>query len=123
MTSRHHRPSFAATRSVTPPRAYLFRNEPGLKPVLDNLLAHGIAVEELTAPIEAEVEGFAIDEVKRSTRTFQGHREVKLAGRAKAEKVDFPAGSLLVRTAQPLGTLAAYLRDPDGLRVEMVSRR
>jgi hypothetical protein len=105
--------TFAATRSVTPPRAYLFRNEPGLKAVIDNLLTHGIAVEELTAPIKLEVEGFAIDEVKRSTRAFQGHHEIKLVGKTKAETIEFAAGSFLVRTAQPLGTLAAYLLDSE----------
>ena len=36
------------------------------------------------------------------------------------EKRDFPAGTLVVRTAQPLGNLAAYLLEPesdDGLIV------
>jgi hypothetical protein len=105
--------AFAATRSVPIPSAYLFRDEPGLRPVRDLLLLHGVAVEALTAPAELEVESFAIESVRRNERTFQKHREVKLAGRAKVERVAFPSGTYLVRTAQPLATLAAYLLDPE----------
>ena len=35
---------FAATKSVAVPRAYLFRNEDGMKTVIAKLVAHGIAV-------------------------------------------------------------------------------
>ena len=105
--------AFAATRTVPVPSAYLFRDEPGLRPVRDLLLLHGVAVEALTAPAELEVESFAIASVRRNDRTFQGHREVKLSGQARAERVAFPAGTYLVRSAQPLAALAAYLLDPE----------
>ncbi|HEY2154651.1 MAG TPA: M14 family metallopeptidase [Isosphaeraceae bacterium] len=105
--------AFAATRTVAVPSAYLFRDEPGLRPVRDLLLLHGIAVEALTGPAELEVESFAIGSVRRNERTFQGHREVKLTGRAEAGRVAFPAGTYLVRSAQPLAVLAAYLLDPE----------
>src|SRR5262249_47930732 len=78
---------FAATKSLTPPRAYLFRNEDGMKTVVAKLLAHGVAVEELTEPLTAEVESFAIDEVKKAARAFQGHAEVKLKGHMQKEQV------------------------------------
>ncbi|PYI88403.1 MAG: hypothetical protein DME26_03665, partial [Verrucomicrobia bacterium] len=51
--------------------------------------------------------------VKKSERTFQGHNEVKLAGQYKKETVTFPAETILVRAAQPLGALAAYLLEPE----------
>ncbi len=105
--------AFAMTRTVPVPSAYLFRDEPGLRPVRDLLLLHGVAVEALTGPAELEVESFAITSVGRNERTFQGHREVKLAGRARAERVAFPAGTYLVRSSQPLAALAAYLLDPE----------
>ena len=104
---------FAATRSVTTPRAYLFRNEAGTKVMVEKLLAHGVAVEELTAPLNVAVESFTIGEVKRATRPFQGHNEVRLKGQYKTESVTFPAGSIMVKLAQPLGTLAAYLLEPE----------
>ncbi len=104
---------FAAKRSVSTPRAYLFRNEDGMKTVIEKLLAHGVTIEELTAPLTAEVESFVIEEVTRAQRAFQGHRETKLKGRAQKETITFPAGSFLVRTAQPLATLASYLLEAE----------
>ena len=104
---------FAAKRSVLTARAYLFRREDGTRVVIEKLLQHGIAVEELTAPATIEVESFLIDSVKKAARPFQGHNEVKLTGRYKKETLTFPTGSLIVRAAQPLGTLAAYLLEPE----------
>ena len=72
---------FTATKSLALPRAYLFRNEDGMKTIIDKLLAHGVAIEELTEPLTTEVESFVIDDVKKAARAFQGHAEVKLKGR------------------------------------------
>ena len=105
--------TFAATRSVPLPPAYLFRDEPGLRPVRDLLLLHGVSVEALAAPADLEVESFAIGAVRRNERPFQGHREVKLSGQSRPERVAYPAGSYLVRSSQPLAGLAAYLLDPE----------
>jgi Zinc carboxypeptidase len=104
---------FAPTKSVAVPRAYLFRNEDGMKTALDKLVAHGIAVEELTEPLTVEVESFVIDEVKKAARAFQGHAEVKLKGRTQKETVQFPAGSILVRTSQPSASLVFYLLEAE----------
>jgi hypothetical protein len=104
---------FAPTRSVTVPRAYIFRNEDGMKTVLAKLIAHGIAVEELTETLSAEVESLLITDVKRSARAFQGHSEVKLKGRAQKETISFPAGSIVVRTSQPLTRLIFYLLEAE----------
>ena len=104
---------FSATRSVALPRAYLLRAEAGLRPVIDRLVAHGLAVEETTEPIEVEVESFLIGRVTRAGRSFQGHHEVKLSGRWRKETVAFPAGSIIVRTAQPLAPLAFYLLEAE----------
>ena len=104
---------FAATKSNEVPRAYLFKNEAGLKTVIEKLQAHGIAIEELTAPLDTEVESFVIDSVNKAARAFQGHAEVKLKGRAQKETVNFPAGSILVRTTQPLASLIFYLLEAE----------
>lgn len=104
---------FAAKRSVPTARAYLFKPEEGNRVVLDKLLAHGVAVEALTAPLTTEVESFVIDNVRRNQRAFQGHNEIRLSGVYKKEPMTFPAGTILVRTAQPLGLLAAYLLEPE----------
>lgn len=104
---------FAAKRSVPTARAYLFRREDGTRAVIEKLLQHGIAVEELTAPLTTEVESFVIDSVKKAGRAFQGHVAVTLTGKYKKETITFLAGSIIVRAAQPLGTLAAYLLEPE----------
>ena len=104
---------FAATKSTAVPRAYIFRNEAGVKTVIEKLIAHGIAVEELTEPLITEVESFVIEDVKKAARAFQGHAEVKLKGRTQNETVTFPAGSLLVRTNQPLAALVCYLLEAE----------
>ncbi len=104
---------FTAMKSVAVPRAYVFRNEDGMKIVTEKLLAHGIAVEELTEPLTTEVEGFIIDDLRKAARAFQGHAEVKLRGRTQKETGQFPAGSILVRTSQPLASLVFYLLEPE----------
>ena len=104
---------FAARRSVTTARAYLFRREDGTRAVIEKLLQHGIAVEELTQSLTTEVESFVIESVKKAGRQFQGHTAVTLTGHYKKETIEFPAGSIIVRAAQPLGTLAAYLLEPE----------
>jgi hypothetical protein len=104
---------FAATKSLALPRAYLFRNEDGMKTVIAKLLAHGVAVEDLTEALTAEVESFVIDDVKKAARAFQGHAEVKLKGHTYKETVQFPAGSILVRTSQPSASLIFYLLEAE----------
>ena len=104
---------FAATRSVNAPRAYIFKPSKDLQAVIEKLLQHGVAVEELTAPLAAEVEVFTIGSVTRSQRVFQNHREMKVTGEFKKDQMTFPAGSIMVRTAQPLGRLVCYLLEPE----------
>src|SRR6185369_445775 len=104
---------FAAKRSVPTARAYMFRREDGTRAVIEKLLQHGISVEELTEPLTTEVESFLIESVKKATRPFQGHQAISLTGHYKKETITFSAGSIIVRAAQPLGTLAAYLLEPE----------
>jgi hypothetical protein len=84
-----------------------------MKTVIAKLLAHGVAVEELTEPLTTEVESFVIDDVKKAARAFQGHSEVKLNGRLQKETVQFPAGSIMVRTSQPSASLIFYLLEAE----------
>jgi hypothetical protein len=110
--------TFAATQTVPTAKAYLFRNEPGTKIIVDKLLQHGIKVETLTAPATVDVDAFAITKVIKVATVFQTHREVKLEGDYKKESVTFPAGSFVVKASQPLSTLASFLLEPqsdDGL--------
>lgn len=101
---------YAVTRSVKVPKAYIFKYD---KAIVDKLKQHGIKVEELTANADLEVEGFRIETVTKAARPFQGHFEVKITGKYSSEKSAFPAGSILVRTSQPLGRLVFYLLEPE----------
>jgi hypothetical protein len=103
---------FIATSTAPVPRAYIFRDEEGTKVITAKLSAHGIRVEELRETLITEVETFVIDGVRKAPRAFQGHQEVKLKGHFKKETLNFPAGSILVRTTQPLKSLIFYLLEP-----------
>src|SRR5205823_6580775 len=74
--------------------------------------------EELREDIELDVTAFRVEKVNRADRPYQAHRAVNPAIVPRNESQRVPAGTILVRTAQPLGTLAALLLDPraeDGL--------
>ena len=105
-------------RNVSFPAAYLITvPDPEIK---QKLLEHGLLVEYLTHEVSLEVEIFTPRELKGAERPFQGHRLNQIKGEYKKETRKFPAGTLLVRTAQPSGFLAAYLLEPesdDGLVV------
>ena len=109
---------FVAKRTVRLPFAYLIPLAGTDIP--DKLRQHGIAVERLTAPVTLETEAFRPKEIKGAERLYQGHRTNSVKGEYAVEKREFPKGTWLVRTAQPLGRLAAYLLEPesdDGLLV------
>jgi hypothetical protein len=84
---------------------------------------HGITVTVAgSSPPNMQLMGdgyvFMIDSAVASTRAFQGHREMRLAGKWRRETRPITAGSFIVDTAQPLGPLAVYLLEPqsdDGL--------
>lgn len=104
------------TLQVNRPFAYLVPAEFGA--VAEKLTQHGITVEMLKDGADLPLEVYRIDKVTRSTNPFQTHRLVTVQAAARPEKQSVPAGTMLVRTAQPLGSLAAYLLEPqaeDGL--------
>ena len=104
---------FAPTHSVPMARLYVLPADGAFQPIVDKLKQHGIVVEELTAPLATEVSSFIVQEITRAPKPFQGHNEVKLKGQYTAASVTLPAGSRVVRLAQPLGLLAAYLLEPE----------
>ena len=109
---------FVPKRSVPFPYAYLI---PTADPeITHKLLQHGILVEKLTKPAKLEVESFRITEITGAQRLYQGHRMNSVKGEYTLEEKEFPEGTLFIRTAQPLGNVAAYLLEAesdDGLLV------
>lgn len=104
---------FRAARSATVPAAYVFPAEE--TEALALLQRHGIQVERLAGDATVNAERFLVGEVVQSNQPFQGGRLVRLEGAFKPSTETLPAGSLLVRTAQPLGVLAFQLLEPEGL--------
>ncbi len=106
----------AAELSVKRPFAYLL--PPTHHDVIENLLRHGITVEELREDIELDVEIETLAHVERNERPFQGHHLVTVETTSSQESRKFPAGTIMVRTAQKLGALVVTLleaRSEDGL--------
>jgi dipeptidyl-peptidase-4 len=105
-------------RSVRFPFAYILTvKDPE---ILSLLNSHGIRLEVLKDNSTIDVESFAITELKGAPRLNQGHYTNTIKGKYQTETIDFPAGTLIIRTAQPLANVAAYLLEPqsnDGLVV------
>jgi hypothetical protein len=109
---------FAPKRTI--PYAYGYLMPAYDATVVDDLKTHGIVVERLSEPATLEVEAFTVTEVSGAERPNQGHYTSSVKGEYSTAEVRFPAGTLLVRTAQPLGRLASFLLEPestDGLLV------
>ena len=104
---------FAPTRTVPMARIYVLPDGAAFQPIVDKIRQHGIVVEELKSPLTTAVTSFVVEAVTRSPKPFQGHNEVKLKGRYAVEQVTLPVGTRIVRLAQPLGLLAAYLLEPE----------
>jgi len=107
---------YYGSRNVKLPFAYLIKTRD--PEVISLLRLQGVEMEELAANSRIEADRFEITELKGSTRLNQGHYTNTIKGKFVRELIDFPAGTLLIRMAQPLANLAAYLLEPqsnDGL--------
>jgi hypothetical protein len=100
-----------ADLSVPVPSAYVFSAE--FSACRDNLQRHGIRVEQLREDIELEIEASRIGKVTHDRREFEGHRLASVEVEREPRRRQFPAGTLVVRTRQPLGRLAALLLEPE----------
>lgn len=104
------------TVNVKFPYAYLITNND--PEVISLLKLHGIRIGKLAENLVADAQRFTISEVKGSMRLNQGHYTNTIKGRFVSGRTEFPAGTLVISTAQPLANLAAYLLEPqtnDGL--------
>lgn len=102
--------SYVPTKSVKFPFAYLVTLS---DPQVVNLLQrHGIQVGKLNRPEMLEVESFQMTELTPEKRLNQGHYIHSAKGTWINNKMEFKAGTYIIRTAQPLANLAAYLLEP-----------
>ena len=105
---------FVAARSMELPAAYLISAADTA--VVNRLMAHGITLVRTDGDFDTTrpFESFIVDSLLRSPRPFQGHNEVRVAGRwVPVASVESQHISFLVDMHQPLARLAAYLLDPE----------
>jgi hypothetical protein len=103
-----HLGRFEPTRSVRRPWGYIVDNR--ATAIIDKLRQHGIEVTPFNGV--ATVEVYRLTEVERSEAEFQGHHLLLIEADAAIERRTFD-DAVLVPTAQPLGTLAVYLLEPE----------
>jgi hypothetical protein len=102
---------YQPTKQVKLPYAYLLTVK---DPKVVNLLkTHGIKFEKLSSDVELLVHTFKIKELKPSQRLNQGHYNNTVKGEFISEKKKFDKGTILIRLAQPLANVAAYLLEPE----------
>jgi hypothetical protein len=102
---------FVAARKEARPAGYLIPLR--LRETVELLRHQGILVEALSASWRTPVEVFTVDSLSVGP-LFEGHRPVAVEGRWSKAANDtlIAVGWYLVRTDQPLGTLAGYLLEP-----------
>lgn len=104
---------FKSIRTAKLPAAYLL--PANLTNVAELLRLHGISVEKLSKEWKGEAEEFTISESAQAPNAFQGHRMLRLEGVFAKKPATAPAGSYIVKTAQPLGVLIFDLLEPESL--------
>ncbi|MCA9298838.1 MAG: DPP IV N-terminal domain-containing protein, partial [Phycisphaerales bacterium] len=102
---------FVASASVTRPFAYVIPSN--LTDIRRKLQEHGIVVEILREDREMDVTRYAVTARSQAERSFNGHRRVDLKVEGSTVSTAIPAGTFVVRTDQPLGTLAVNLLEPE----------
>ena len=102
---------FTAARKEAVPACYLIPARLG--DIVQLLRRHGVTLERVSAAFRAPVQTFAVESLSVDS-LFEGHRSVAVEGSWQANAVDsaVTAGWFLVRTNQPLGSLAGYLLEP-----------
>ena len=109
---------YSPSASVKFPFAYLLTVND--REVTDLLKVHGLKLEMLTSDSKIDVERFEISSLSGAAKLNQGHYTDTISGRYIRESINFPAKTIVVRTAQPLANVASYLLEPqsnDGLVV------
>jgi dipeptidyl-peptidase-4 len=107
---------YQPTRSVQRPFAYLLPGDASR--IADRLRMHGIHIQQLTQSTTLNVQSYEITSVERARRSYQRHRQSSVNVKQVESTHEFPAGTYVMFSAQPLGNLLVYLLEPtstDGL--------
>jgi murein tripeptide amidase MpaA len=99
------------TASVAPPLYYIV--PPQWQTVIEILQAHGIKFQRITKPLSIEVESYRFNEPKFAPMSFESHITVSYKIVPVKETRTFPAGSILIPTAQEAANVLIHLLEPD----------
>ena len=106
----YHTPSVA--HAVSRPRGYVLL--PGWPTIEDRLRAHGLRMEKIDSPVEAEVETIRVSEPKFASAPYQGLTSVtSMKVDRRAERRRIPAGAIWIPADQPGFEVAVQLLEPD----------
>ena len=103
--------TFRVTAAVAPPFAYIVPVQ--WTDVIEVLHAHGVQFRSLAQSTTIEIESYRFTNVTWPAAPFEGRFMPQFAVEATSEAKEFPAGSIVVPLAQPLGKLILNLLEPE----------
>ncbi len=96
--------------SIAPPIYYIV--PPQWTNAIEVLEAHGIEFQRITKPLKIEVESYKFSEVKFASASFENRVTVSFKANPITETREFPAGSIVIPTAQERANVAIHLLEP-----------
>jgi hypothetical protein len=103
--------TFRITAAVAPPLYYIVPAQ--WSDVIEVLHAHGVQFRSLAQAVEIEVETYRFTNVTWPAGPFEGRHMPRFAVERTTELQEFPAGSVVVPLAQPLGKLVLNFLEPE----------
>lgn len=107
-------------RLMKKPVATAFRDRPwayvlprDAEDAVDLLLRHGITVERLTSPAEVDVQVYTVAGVRHEPAYNHAAATVVRVGEVLERRMELPAGTYVVPTAQSLGRLVAHMLEAE----------
>jgi len=100
------------TEAVSPPKYYLIPQE--WQEQLSLLTLHGVYLEQLTAPLTADVEMYRLTNPEWAKRSYEGRLRVSFDSEVHTKEVTFPAGTVVLPLRQRAAKIAMQLLEPRG---------